>query len=38
MHCWGLHLDNFKGDFLKIIIIIIIFAPSDSRYSNIVLS
>ncbi len=30
MHCQELHLDNFKGDFLKIVINF--FVPSDSRY------
>ncbi len=33
MHCKELHLNNFKDDFLNIWIF---FAPSDSRFSNIV--
>ncbi len=33
MHCLGLNLNNFKGDFLNILIF---FAPSDSRFSIIV--
>ncbi len=31
MHCYGLHLDKFKDNFLNISIF---FAPSDSRFSK----
>ncbi len=34
MHCYELHLDNFKGDYLDFFY----FAPSGSRFSNIALS
>ncbi len=31
MHCQGLNMDTFKGDFLNILNF---FAPSDSKFSN----
>ncbi len=32
MRCYELHLDNFKGNFLNLLIIFV--APSDSRFLN----